>query len=62
MFRCDWEGIVVKADGLAGGKGVVVADDKVAAKAAAEQFLAVSPTGTCRQCGLHEVAGKRSSQ
>ncbi|VDO68361.1 unnamed protein product [Heligmosomoides polygyrus] len=38
--RCDWEGIVVKADGLAGGKGVVVADDKVAAKAAAEQFLA----------------------
>ncbi|KHJ82205.1 phosphoribosylamine--glycine ligase [Oesophagostomum dentatum] len=37
--KCDWQGIVVKADGLAAGKGVVVAEDKEAAKAAAEQML-----------------------
>ncbi|VDM54727.1 unnamed protein product [Angiostrongylus costaricensis] len=39
--KCEWDGIVVKADGLAAGKGVVVADDKHSAIAAAEEFLAV---------------------
>ncbi|KAE9415495.1 hypothetical protein Angca_002639, partial [Angiostrongylus cantonensis] len=38
--KCEWDGIVVKADGLAAGKGVVVADDKHSAIAAAEEFLA----------------------
>uniref|UniRef100_A0A7I4YK16 Trifunctional purine biosynthetic protein adenosine-3 n=1 Tax=Haemonchus contortus TaxID=6289 RepID=A0A7I4YK16_HAECO len=38
--RCEWRGIVVKADGLAAGKGVVVADSKEGAKLAAQQFLA----------------------
>uniref|UniRef100_A0A0K0DNS0 ATP-grasp domain-containing protein n=1 Tax=Angiostrongylus cantonensis TaxID=6313 RepID=A0A0K0DNS0_ANGCA len=39
-YTCEWDGIVVKADGLAAGKGVVVADDKHSAIAAAEEFLA----------------------
>ncbi|KAK6037512.1 phosphoribosylamine--glycine ligase [Cooperia oncophora] len=39
--KCGWAGIVVKADGLAGGKGVVVTDDKESAILAAQQFLAV---------------------
>ncbi|ETN86907.1 phosphoribosylamine--glycine ligase [Necator americanus] len=38
--KCNWDGIVVKADGLAAGKGVVVAEEKEAAATAAEQMLA----------------------
>ncbi|KHJ87220.1 phosphoribosylamine--glycine ligase [Oesophagostomum dentatum] len=52
--KCDWQGIVVKADGLAAGKGVVVAEDKEAAKAAAEQMLGVG--------SLHGQFGSSSSR
>ncbi|CAJ0602037.1 unnamed protein product [Cylicocyclus nassatus] len=37
--KCDWEGIVVKADGLAAGKGVVVAENREEAVEAAKQML-----------------------
>ena len=36
---CDHQGVVVKADGLAAGKGVVVADDERSALAAAQELL-----------------------
>ncbi|VDL65711.1 unnamed protein product, partial [Nippostrongylus brasiliensis] len=43
----DWDGIVVKADGLAGGKGVVVTESKEAAIAAVQylffEFGSTSP-------------------
>ncbi len=37
---CDHRGVVVKADGLAAGKGVVVADDETSANQAAQELLA----------------------
>ncbi|CAJ0571272.1 unnamed protein product, partial [Mesorhabditis spiculigera] len=37
--RCSWDGIVVKADGLAAGKGVVVCTNKEEAREAARNIL-----------------------
>ena len=37
---CDHRGVVIKADGLAAGKGVVVADDEPSAGKAAQELLA----------------------
>lgn len=40
-FSCSWDGIVVKADGLAAGKGVIVCPSKEEAKEAARNMLQV---------------------
>ncbi|CAD6185322.1 unnamed protein product [Caenorhabditis auriculariae] len=39
LDSCSWEGIVVKDDGLAAGKGVIVANTKEEAKKAAEELF-----------------------
>jgi phosphoribosylamine--glycine ligase len=51
---CDWTGVVVKADGPAAGKGVVVAHDKAHALSAIRGFFDGSYLGTKISCVLLE--------
>lgn len=41
-MRSSWEPLVVKADGLAAGKGVIVADDRDEAVQAAQRLIKVA--------------------
>jgi phosphoribosylamine--glycine ligase len=53
--------VVVKADGLAAGKGVVVAEDEAAARAALEAFLVERRFGTERVVVEEHLAGEELS-
>ncbi|HJW21260.1 MAG TPA: phosphoribosylamine--glycine ligase, partial [Candidatus Limnocylindrales bacterium] len=60
-LAADGAGIVLKADGLAAGKGVVVTDSEAQALALAPSFLAGRPTGAPALVVEERLAGREAS-